>query len=176
MVAGRPEIEINWKIVDDLLVAGCKGREIAANLGIHEDTLYNRLFDEKGVKFSDYSAAKRAKGESLLRAQQFAKAIGASKSGDNMMLIWLGKNRLDQTDSPKQDVSSNENNIHSTIENAKENAKLRQELKELRERFGIYEEEIPKENDSTNQINHDEIPYHFPREINNESEAGTEHL
>lgn len=123
------KIPINWKIVDDLLTAGCSGVEIAGNLGINKDTLYDRLAEEKGRPFSEYSVEKRSKGQSLLRAQQFAKAMGISKNGDNMMLIWLGKNRLDQTDAPKQDISLNETNIDQTLELAKlkaENAKLKE--------------------------------------------------
>ena len=37
---------------------------------------------------------KKAKGNSFLRAKQYEKAL----QGDNVMLVWLGKNRLKQTD------------------------------------------------------------------------------
>lgn len=39
---------------------------------------------------------KRAKGESILRAHQYAKALGLTDKGDNTLLIWLGKQRLEQ--------------------------------------------------------------------------------
>jgi len=133
--AGRPEIQIDMKKVDDLLLAGCKGTEVAAYFGVHHDTLYDRVLKEKGMQFSQYSAEKRQKGESLLRAQQFAKALGVTKEGDNMMLIWLGKNRLDQTDNVKQESSPQDENIQQTIQNAKENAKLREEIKRLKEKY-----------------------------------------
>jgi len=32
--------DIDWKKVDNMLVAGCKGPEIAGEFGIHADTLY----------------------------------------------------------------------------------------------------------------------------------------
>ena len=131
----QERIPIDMKKVDDLLIAGCKGTEVASYFGIHPDTLYSRVEKEKGMTFTAYSAQKRQKGESLLRAQQFAKALGATKEGDNMMLIWLGKNRLDQTDNVKQDASPQDENIQQTIQNAKENAKLREEIKRLKEKY-----------------------------------------
>lgn len=91
---GRPEIEIDFKKVDELLIAGCSGVEVSAFLGIHHDTLYDRVEAKFGVSFSNYSASKRSKGDSMLRAVQFQKAMNK----DNMMLIWLGKNRLKQKD------------------------------------------------------------------------------
>jgi len=134
MSPGRPEKPINWKVVDDLLIAGCSQTEIAGFFEVHRDTLRNRLEAEKGIEYSIYSAEKRTKGESLLRAQQFAKAIGKTKDGDNMMLIWLGKNRLDQTDAPKQDISTNETTIDQTLELSKiksENRILKEKLSSL---------------------------------------------
>ena len=155
MSPGRPEKPINWKVVDDLLIAGCNQTEVAGYLEIHQDTLRNRLVAEKGVEYSIYSAEKRSKGESLLRAQQFAKAIGKSKEGDNMMLIWLGKNRLDQTDAPKQDISLNETNIDQTLDMAKiksENLMLKEALsnlgwKEIQTNESLGEMELQSERD-----------------------------
>lgn len=105
----KPEIPINMKIVDDLLIAGCTGVEVAAHIGCHADTLYKRIENEKGMQFTAYSAEKRLKGESLLRAQQYAKALGLTKNGDNMMLIWLGKNRLNQKDNKYEEANKDTN-------------------------------------------------------------------
>lgn len=91
---GRVEIEIDWKKVDELLIAGCTGVEVASYMGFHHDTLYDRVEKKYGVPFSVYLAQKRSKGDSMLRAVQFQKAMNK----DNMMLIWLGKNRLKQKD------------------------------------------------------------------------------
>lgn len=90
---------IDWNKVDQLLEAGCKGTEIAAYFGVHEDTLYTRCQNEKGSRFSAYSQEKRSKGDSILRAKQFENAM----KGNTTMQIWLGKQRLDQRDS-KDDV------------------------------------------------------------------------
>lgn len=102
---GRPKAEIDWKRVDDLLIVGCSGREIAASIGLNPHTLYERCELDNGITFSEYSQQKYAKGESILRAHQFAKAIGKTSEGDNTLLIWLGKNRLSQKEKPEGDVA-----------------------------------------------------------------------
>jgi IS30 family transposase len=101
MPAGRPEIELDWKKIDDLLVSGCNGTEVASHFGVHPDTIYNQCESKFGKNFSNYSAEKRQKGDSLLRAKQFQKAL----QGDNMMLVWLGKNRLKQKDKEEPEIS-----------------------------------------------------------------------
>jgi IS30 family transposase len=83
---------VDWIKVDKLLEAGCSGVEIAASLGIHPQTLYDRCEKEKDTEFSVYSQQKKQSGDTLLRNAQFEKALDK----DNMMLIWLGKQRLDQ--------------------------------------------------------------------------------
>lgn len=88
----RPESDVDWKRVDELLESACSGREIAGRLGMHEDTLYRRTLQKFNVGFAAYSQQKRASGDALLREAQFKKAI----AGDNSMLIWLGKIRLGQ--------------------------------------------------------------------------------
>jgi hypothetical protein len=85
--------EINWETIDGMLIAGCNGTQCAAAIGIHPETLYNRCKDERGMGFSDYSQAKRAHGDGLLHAAQFQKAY---KDKNPTMLIWLGKQRLNQ--------------------------------------------------------------------------------
>jgi hypothetical protein len=51
---GRPVIPIDWKIVENLLQADCSGVQVAAYIGISEDTLYGRVKKEKGMIFSTY--------------------------------------------------------------------------------------------------------------------------
>lgn len=92
----REETPIDWKKVDDLLISGCMGTEVAAFLGVHPDTLYKRVEAKYKMNFSAYLAEKRSKGESILRSHQYAKALGLTDKGDNTLLIWLGKNRLQQ--------------------------------------------------------------------------------
>jgi hypothetical protein len=97
-MAGRPKADIDWERVDELLAADCEGTEIAAHLGLNPLTLYRRCEKDHKINFSQYLQEKKALGNSLLKEQQFKKALG----GDCGMLIWLGKNRLNQADKRQQ--------------------------------------------------------------------------
>jgi|SRR6188768_217523 len=97
---GRPPVEINWKIVEALLEAGCSGMEIAPYFDISDFQLYRRIEEEYGVPAGDFIAQRKHKGNSLLRKKQHDKALEGP--GDNSLLIWLGKNRLDQRDTPNE--------------------------------------------------------------------------
>lgn len=90
--AGRPEKPIDWEKVDELLMAGCTGTEIAPHFDIHPVNFYPRFEKKFNMKFTEYCGLKRSHGDSLLRQKQFEKAL----AGDNTLLIWLGKNRLGQ--------------------------------------------------------------------------------
>jgi IS30 family transposase len=100
--SGRPEVTLDWKKIDYLLEAGCSGGEIAAQCGVHHDTIYRRVQQRYGESFTDYAARIRQKGEANIRVVQYQKAL----KGDNNMLIWLGKNRLKQRD--KEEVEAQE--------------------------------------------------------------------
>jgi len=104
--AGAPKAVINWREVDALLEAGCSGAEVASSIGLNKATIYDRCMKDNGIQFSKYSQQKREKGNSILRAKQYQVAI---EDGDKTMLVWLGKNRLDQSDKKetKVDLSGN---------------------------------------------------------------------
>ncbi len=91
---GRKKLVIDWDRVDKSLIAGSNGVQVAAMLGVHPETLYDKCKEEKKVFFSDYMQQKRQEGNNILLGKQFELA----SEGDKMMLIWLGKNRLDQSD------------------------------------------------------------------------------
>ena len=93
-VLGRPKADIDWERANELLIAGCSGAEIAGYFGLNANTIYARCLEDNKITFSEYSQPFYSKGESSLREVQYHKA----KQGDNMMLIWLGKNRLKQRD------------------------------------------------------------------------------
>ena len=99
----KTKVKIDWKQVENLLMAGCSGVEIAASLGIHENTLYKRCKDDLKVEFVAFSQQNKAKGDSLLKAKQFESAI---KDKNVPMQIWLGKNRLNQTDKSQTDLTT----------------------------------------------------------------------
>lgn len=125
----RPEKPINWEVVENLLIAGCLGTEIAAQFDMHPNTFYDRVEKQYNLSFTDYSSEKKCKGNSLIRAKQFEKAV---KKGDNTMLIWLGKNRLGQKET-QETVIPNQANLDITHELLEENKKLREQLEELNE-------------------------------------------
>lgn len=121
----RPEKPIDWKYVDELLEAGCVGTEIAPHFDLHYNTFYDRVQSTFGIGFTEYAAQKKSKGDSILRHVQFNKA----KEGDNSMLIWLGKNRLKQSDSPQEiavskETLSNFNFLMSQISSLQSASKL----------------------------------------------------
>ena len=92
---GRKKTIIDWDVVDRQLIAGYTGTEVAAHLGICPDTLYIQCQEEKKMVFSFYLQQKRAKGNGLIKLAQYDEAIN---NRDRGMLIWLGKNRLGQSD------------------------------------------------------------------------------
>lgn len=96
---GRKSITFDWKLIDEMLEAGSPGTEVAGSLGISEFTLYRYFPKHQGISFSDYKAAKQAKGEGVIRLIQYREA----KNGNNNQLIWLGKNRLGQREPSNQD-------------------------------------------------------------------------
>lgn len=108
---GRTPIEIDWKKVDFYIEAGCSGYEIAAMIGVHHETIYNRVEKEFGMKYTEYSDKKRPKGDASIKVVQYQKAL----KGDNSMLVWLGKNRLKQKDREKDEPDSLTNDLASLV-------------------------------------------------------------
>lgn len=98
---GRPKADIDWNKVDKYLQAQCDGVGIAGLLGIHPNTLYLACEDVHKISFSEYSAQKRGEGRELLRTKQFQAAM----DGDKTMLVWLGKQYLNQREKSESNVS-----------------------------------------------------------------------
>lgn len=105
----RPPKEINWKIVDNMLEAGCNGMQIASHFDMHHDTFYQRVQDEFGASFTAYSSLKRQKGEASLILAQHMKALGITKLGDNTLLMFLGRVRLNQDEHKDITIAPNDN-------------------------------------------------------------------
>jgi len=98
-------IPIDWPKVYRMLRAGVSGIQCAARLGVHENTLYQRCKDELGKDFVALRAEKRAEGDAQLLEKQYEIAY---EDGDKTMLIWLGKQRLDQKERAHNEVSTPE--------------------------------------------------------------------
>lgn len=98
---GRPKVTIDWNQVGKMLEAGATAEGIAATIGCDRDTLYNRCKTDLKTDYSAFSQQKKAKGDELLKTKQFQIAM----SGDKTMLIWLGKQRLGQSDKQQTEHS-----------------------------------------------------------------------
>ena len=90
----RPKKEIDFKIVKNLCGIQCTGEEIAGTLEIDYDTLSRRIKSDYGMSFAEYYKKNSAVGKISLRRLQWKAANG----GNISMLIWLGKQYLDQVD------------------------------------------------------------------------------
>lgn len=87
---GRPPLDLDWDEIDRLLVSGNTGTEIAAEIGIHKDTLYDKVKDKYGINFSDYAVSKYSKGDGMIKHVRFNKAI----KGNVQLLLYLSEVRL----------------------------------------------------------------------------------
>jgi len=86
----RPKLKIDPKLVQDLAALGCKTTEIAVVVGCSVDTL-DRSFAEE-----------MAKGRENLKISLRRWQLESAKKGNVVMLIWLGKQLLKQTDKVEQ--------------------------------------------------------------------------
>lgn len=92
---GPPKLHIDWGKVGNLCAAGASGASIAHDLGIAADTLYIRCQEDLGLEFSTFKRQHHERGDDLIRTKQFDLAVN---SGNERLLIFLGKNRLGQRD------------------------------------------------------------------------------
>lgn len=107
--AGRKKIELPFNRIDSALEAGANGVQVAAMLGVHPETLYNYVKEHKKIDFSAYLMEKRQKGNYKLLDAQYKQAL----QGDRGLLIWLGKQRLDQSD--KKEIKQEFNGLNFKI-------------------------------------------------------------
>jgi len=91
---GRPQHNLEYATLDGLCAIQCTGEEIAAIFNIDYDTLNRALKRDGHTGFADYYKKKSANGKMSLRRKQFEVA----KSGNPTMLVWLGKQWLEQSD------------------------------------------------------------------------------
>lgn len=89
----RPKIEIDPKMVELLAQRGCKTEEIAGHFKCSTDTIQRRF------------AAELAKGRADLRLSLRQWQLESAKRGNVAMLIWLGKQMLDQRDKASHELS-----------------------------------------------------------------------
>ena len=87
----RPKKEIDEELLYKLAVIHCTMQEMVDIIGVSEDTLKRR--------YAGIIAKGKAEGKQRLRRKQ----VEVAMSGNAVMLIWLGKNLLGQSDTPVQE-------------------------------------------------------------------------
>lgn len=104
-MAGRKKAVIDWKRVDQMLMAQCSAVEIAASLGVSWDTLTRACLREHKADFAGYSQQKRAKGVSTAKEVFYQKAFIEKDTAS--AIFWM-KNNADWADKRevKQDITS----------------------------------------------------------------------
>ncbi len=109
---GRPKYEIDYKVLDSLCGILCTGEEIAAILCVDYETLNRRLREEGNVGFKEYFKKKSSNGKASLRRKQFKTAL----DGNTTMLVWLGKQHLDQKDQSHVDSNLNITSVEDWLD------------------------------------------------------------
>jgi len=89
---GRPKAEIDMSLLEELCKIQCTQGEIASCLGVSLATLKNRMNDDD--EFLATYIKGRDQGRMSIRRKQYSVA----ESGNVTMLIWLGKQYLEQKD------------------------------------------------------------------------------
>lgn len=91
---GRPRIEIDGELVQEMASWGCKNEDIAEYFDCSTDTIERRF------------AGELSKGRSELRSNLRQWQLKAAKAGNVVMLIWLGKNYLNQKDKSDAEIDA----------------------------------------------------------------------
>lgn len=89
------------KHIEDLANVGCTTEEMAGILGTSARTIKRRRTDQPGFQ------AALDRGKANMKQSLRRKQITVANTGNAQMLIWLGKNHLDQKD--KQEITGDEN-------------------------------------------------------------------
>ena len=110
---GRPRKKLDWKIIEGQATVGATQEEIAAYFECDPDTLCRHCKKEYDITFAEYLEQKRGVGNVALRRKQMQAALAGSET----MLIWLGKNKLGQSNKLE---TKNEHTINSFSELVKE--------------------------------------------------------
>ena len=96
---GRPKKHIDKALFENLCRIQCTKEEIGNVLEVDEKTITRFCKEEYGEAFKDVWEMKSAPGKMSLRRWQFKVA----ENGNPTMLVWLGKQYLNQSD--KQDLT-----------------------------------------------------------------------
>lgn len=113
---GRPILEIDWETFQKLLEYQASLEEVAAWFKMSPDTVETRVKEKFNRTFSEVSKEFRGVGKLSLRRKQFQEAM----KGNTKLLIWLGKQYLEQRDKREDTVNITNYSDDELLEKAKE--------------------------------------------------------
>ena len=97
---GPPIKDIDFEDFEKCCQMQCTKEEIAGWFEIDEDTLDKRVTEHYNLPYSAVYKKYSANGKCSLRRRQFRRA----SNGDRVMMIWLGKQYLGQSEKIEQKV------------------------------------------------------------------------
>jgi hypothetical protein len=113
---GRPKKEIDWKTLDNILQFGARLIDCSDILDLSDDVIQARIKEKFNCTFTEYRERKMSK----MRMKLLQKQYDVAMKGNVSMLIWLGKQHLNQKDKHETDIKAE--NIQIVID--KSDAKL----------------------------------------------------
>lgn len=102
--------EINWDKLDAALQFGARLLDCRGLLDLDEETIRKAIKEKHDLNFGDYRELRM----STMRTKLLQKQFDVAMQGNVAMLIWLGKQHLDQKD--KQEIDSKINQIQINID------------------------------------------------------------
>lgn len=108
---GRPRFAIDYEKLNAMCQMHCTETECASIFNVDRDTLTAALKRDGHESFSAYFKKASAGGKMSLRRRQYKAAM----DGSVPMMIWLGKNWLEQKDDPTQTDESALAKIESVL-------------------------------------------------------------
>ena len=100
--------EEQWASVKYMAMIHCTGEEIAGVMQLDYDTLNKNCKEKYGIPISEYIKQNNTNGKMSLRRAQWK----AAENGNVTMMIWLGKQWLDQKDAHEVTL---ENHVDDTV-------------------------------------------------------------
>ena len=114
--AGRPRKKFDWSAFEKLCYLNCSEEEIASFFECAVSTLQRAVRWHYGVNFAQINLERKNGGKIKLREKQMEVAL----NGNVTMLIWLGKQMLNQSDKAEIDAGAGINNIIKLAYNLEE--------------------------------------------------------
>lgn len=91
---GRPKKVIDWDHLDNLLTLGAGLIDCSELLKMSDDTIQKNIKEKHNCTFTEYREKKLAN----MRVKLLKKQFDVAMNGNVTMLIWLGKQRLGQSE------------------------------------------------------------------------------